>query len=320
MKREKTAGKWQEALQRLRRLRWLALTVLLVLLMGAQAWAAAPKIQCKLTDANLLALMKAYDSDAYSILKAQKDKGDTFTEWMNDDELLVDAVDTAVHEEFHGYTFTHGSYDFAARRWGERYYLGNGKTRMVYETSVFKTYTATKKIPDQYRTFRYETYVGSSATTDANTKGVYGLLNEFCAYYWGMHAMNSLYPYLLKYGKSFDEVRCFCINFYNDRDAYAEFYYWTLVYLEYARVRQPAVYKAIIGNDNYMHTFYQMRAKFRSQIRAMYPRVKKLAKKYDRMSTVRFWNGAYDAYSILTKQIQSSKYKTVRAAIDKYGK
>ena len=46
------------------------------------------------------------------------------------------------------------------------YYLGNGKTRAVPQTDVFKTETVTGSIPEKYRTFRYDTYDGYDRATE----------------------------------------------------------------------------------------------------------------------------------------------------------
>ena len=40
-----------------------------------EAKTKAPSINCKMSDSNLMKLMKVYDKDAYYILKSQKAKG-----------------------------------------------------------------------------------------------------------------------------------------------------------------------------------------------------------------------------------------------------
>lgn len=295
--------------------------------------ASAPSYNCKLTQKNMLKLVRAYDSDAYYILETQDQAGDDFSEWMNGSKRLVDAVDTTVHEEFHGYTHTYGdSLAYADGTWHryEYFYLGNKKTNRVVVTDVFKTAEAASKIPKRYRTFRYDTYVSNSSGVSANLEGVYGMLNEFSAYYWGMHASESLYPYIKKHVSSAEGYWEFISSFTNNRDAYAEFYYWTLVYLDYARQHKPEVYKEILANDSYTKTFKTMRSKYQKLIKAYKKDLDKVCKKFNhgagfsksynkKTGTLKLgglrliWGRA--AYDLLAGQISSAKYAKVRKAL-----
>lgn len=261
----------------------------------------------------MLKLMRAYDIDAYNILKAQADAGDDFKQWLKGNDRLVDAVDTTVHEEFHSYTYASGGYTVSGTTALpiERYYLGNGKTRDVTETQTFKTAEAASGIPERYRTFRYDRYVSDSATVTANTNGVYGLLNEFSAYYWGMHASWSLYPYLQQNVSTYDGYTSFVSSYENGRDAYAEFYYWTLVYLEYARKHQPQIYQEILSNQAYVKTFTGMRAKYQRLIKAYGQDINEINVRYP--STMRVTSAG--SYNTLAGQLSADKYRTVRKAL-----
>lgn len=282
------------------------------------AEAATPALHCKLTQGNMLKLVKKYDRDAYYILNAQNKAGDRFAVWMQGERLLVDAVDTTVHEEFHSYTFTHGGMKRRGKSYVryERYYVGNKKTRKITHSKGFKTSKATGKLPKRYRTFRYNTYVAKGSRASANLDGVYGLLNEFTAYYWGMHANRSLYPYLKKHAKTYQDYSSFVSSYTNGRDAYAEFYYWTLVYLDYARKHSPKTYKAIVHNKAYMKTLKGISSKYRSLIKGYKKDVNAVNKRL-RAQAVSYTVSGTGAYETLSKQIKASKYKKVRKAIAK---
>nr|MCR4711121.1 cell wall-binding repeat-containing protein [Clostridia bacterium] len=224
---------------------------------------SVPAPDAAVTVSNILALAKAYDPDAYHILNTMNSKGEDITFWFYRGSI-TDGIDTGTHEEFHGYTHRMGGFDYDTYSWYDLYYLGNGKTRAVPQTDVFKTETVTGSIPEKYRTFRYDTYVAPGAEPSANQIGVYGLLNEFSAYHWGLHVIERLFPYFSKYEEETDAWNTFMLSYLNNRNAYSEFYYWTLLYLDYARKNAPAVYKGIIENKAYCQTFVEMEANFRA--------------------------------------------------------
>lgn len=277
------------------------------------AASSAPGYNAKKTQKNMLKLVHAYDADAYYILHAQDEVGDSFESWMKDSDHLADAVDTTVHEEFHSFTFTHGSSVLVGNTYASAplYYLGKGKTRQVSPTVVFKSEEATAQIPTEYRTTRYDTYVAKGANVSANTSGVYGMLNEFCAYYWGMHAGKSLYPYLQQHVSSYNGYSSFILSYQNGRDAYAEFYYWTLVYLDYARTHEPDVYQGILNNEAYVKTFNGMSAKYRKLIESYGEDVQQVENAYPSMMRL-VPTGDYEK---LIGQIKSSQYSEVRKAL-----
>ena len=271
-----------------------------------------PSFNAALTDDNMMKLLKAYDSDAYYFVSRTRKKGSTFGTWMAGSENLAEAATVTVHEEFHKYTHTFYKFDWDTG-FSDKYYLGKKKNIYVSETNLFKTETVTKNLPKQYRTFRYDTYVSKGSSVSANQNGVYGLLNEFSAYYWGMHVDYALYPYYDANVKSGAGWHHFENSYINNRDAYAEFYYWTLVYLEFARVKKPKVYKDIMNNKNYIITFDKMQKAYVSLM-------KKYEKKLDIVNNKYYGhnfnkNQSYGGYRVLMSQINSKKYKKVREAI-----
>lgn len=282
-----------------------------------EAKSKPPKFNAAMTDKNMLKLVKAYDSDAYYILSKTKKKGDSFAVWLSSGSNLADAADVTVHEQFHSYTHSFGKFSWSGG-FSDKYYIGNKKNVYVSYTDVFKTEVATRKIPSEYRTFRYSTYVSEGAKASSNMYGVYGLLNEFTAYYWGMHVDYSLYPYY-KANEGEASWYKFESNYSNNKDAYAEFYYWTLVYLEYARVHKKKVYKAIMKNKNYIKTFNKIQTDY---VKLMKKYEKKLDIIYNENYGYSYTSsrGEYGTYNVLMGQINSSKYKKVRNDIKKYAK
>ena len=55
-------------------------------------------------------------------------------------------------------------------------------------TDVFDSIHMTQAIPQELRTVRYTTYLGDNYQVGSHLEGIYGLLNEYVAYYWGAKA------------------------------------------------------------------------------------------------------------------------------------
>lgn len=218
------------------------------------------------TAENVLAILSQYDADAYHIMKTEYDSGTNILIWFMGGPI-ISRIDTAVHETYHSYTFNQ-----AGSFYGERIYLGNGSFydvdySVVYNGGAFtKTEEMSRNIPSELRTFRYDTYVAPGAAPDANTKGVFGLLNEFTAYCWGLETMNSLAQYLLDTGAGAEGWKPYVTSVGNNMTAYAEFKYWTLRYMIYIRSANPALYQSILNNTSYCEAYRDADAKFTAEI------------------------------------------------------
>ncbi len=216
------------------------------------------------TEENVLELLRQYDPDAYHIMTTKTGIG--FMTWFMGGSI-ISGIDTAVHETYHGYTHSQSD-EF----YGERIYLGDGKSydvdySVVYKGGTFtKTEEMSKQIPSQLQTFRYKEYVAPGASPDANTKGVFGLLNEFTAYYWGLETMNSLAQFLTDSNAGADSWESYVTSIGNNITAYAEFKYWTLRYMLYIKSANPTLYQAVLNNQNYCAAYRDSDALFISEI------------------------------------------------------
>ena len=218
------------------------------------------------TAENVLGVLSQYDADAYHIMKTEYDGGTNIMIWFFGGPI-ISQIDTAVHETYHSYTFNQAGSFYA-----ERIYIGGGKTydvdySVVYNSGNFtKTEDMARNIPASLRTFRYDTYVGPGASPDANTKGVFGLLNEFTAYCWGLETMNSLAQYLLDTDAGKDGWKAYVSSVGNNITAYAEFKYWTLRYMNYIKSANPTLYQSILSNTSYCAAYRDADAKFTAEI------------------------------------------------------
>ncbi|MDO4632378.1 MAG: leucine-rich repeat protein [Eubacteriales bacterium] len=243
------------------RIRLLSL-LLMLLIIGSSSFQvlAAPGLNAAVTKENILAILDTYDKDGAYLVR-NSGSPNPVTEWWGAKDRLIDKMDTVVHESFHYYTYY--KHDKA-----DAFYIGSQRTSLIYQTPVFRSSLMAAKIPASMRTFRYDTYLGEgSAKMASNAQGIYGLFNEFTAYYWGMHTALALYDYYEKVDDQDIYVwQRYVTNCTNDMMAYEEFQYYMLQYLQYAKKNYPKVYQSILLNKEFMSTWQLINRAYRAQI------------------------------------------------------
>lgn len=208
------------------------------------------------THDNVLALLDKYCPNGAYILRATEQDGDDFMVWMNNGDL-IERLCTAVHEQEHGYSSYNsqhsikrdpvtGEYKIAT---AEAYYTGEGRHIMVPETDTYHTEEIAAIVPEDLRSFRYNTYVGAGVEVDSNVCGIYGLMNEFTAYCWGSTTNISLYEYFLDQPFSEENWLKYVMMSSGDYFAYSEFKYYILSYLIYAKENYPSIYEQTLNNE-----------------------------------------------------------------------
>lgn len=296
---------------------WM-LILLLLLGTGAQA---APKMNASITKSNVLALAKATDADSFYILQSGVSGGDNILSWWQGENSVAGGMDTGVHEQFHAYTFRRAPWDC------EDIYIGNQKYIRIKYTNVFPSKQMASTIPSALRTFRWGTYVGNPVANMASNKhGPYGLLNEFSAYYWGMHAQMAMFDYYKSQNAGPAEWTDFVLNCANDRMAYAEFKYYILHYLYYAKQHSPSVYQGIVNNSEFKRAYQTIEQNFAALIDKFEKRLDDISavlKKsgYDTIIGDSFMVGKYGFYSgvdlfqkdyqNLLSEIKKSSYRNI---------
>lgn len=210
----------------------------------------------------ILDIFQSYDPDVYHILSTELDGGRSFMIWydLSNSETIIDMLDTAVHETYHSYTNHSTAY------YQEIIYTGNGTEYLVdmrdARSLMFPSSEMAKTIPYDLETFRYETYIGEGSSASANQQGVFGLLNEFSAYYWGLHSLYYLMPYFESYSSDYNIWAEYANSLANNMNAYAEFKFWILSYMDYAKKYRPDTYQMIINNMNFCKAFTEMDRNF----------------------------------------------------------
>ncbi len=251
--------------------RLISLWLVLLVLAGQTVSAAVPKMNAAINRKNIFSLMNAYDTDSAYILKATSGSDDGLLMWWMNSQEIVDSIDVGVHEEFHEYSYMNAPWNT------EDIYIGNQKTVRVPITAVFPSKRMASTVPASLRTQRWSVYVGQpDANMASDVQGVYGLLNEFTAYYWGMHAQLSLYDYYKSSKATVKQWQNFVNMCANDRLAYAEFKYFILQYLVYAKQNNRSVYDGIMGNAEFLKAYQTIEKNFAAQIRLFEKRLKQL--------------------------------------------
>lgn len=229
-----------------------------------------PGWDAEVTAENVLALLKAYDKDGFFLVDQAKERQENFLSYydsaFNFDGSpirLMDALNTVVHEEFHMYSIS----DEEAGADKRRFYVGNGESVILPLTEVFPTKEMADSVPENCRTSRFSDYVSEPAEgMESNAKGVYGLLNEFCAYRWELHNDIAMFDYCNQYGdgvNALDKYITLCVS---PREAYAEFKYYILHYLIYAKEHHPEMYQEIMANDVFRSVYRDHEEGFRKNI------------------------------------------------------
>lgn len=255
-------------------------------------------VNAPVTKENILALMDEYDSDAAFILRYGIDCGSDITSWWGSGEKIIDGIDTAVHEEFHGYThyaaWKNGYYN------AQVIYTGDGQGIITPFTDVFRTSSIASTVPQELRTFRFGTYFQNDNNMEAlssDKDGAYGLLNEYAAYTRGMTTTLNLKNYMLTNG---GEQR-FLVNCGNDMQAYAEFKFYILYYLKYAKDHYPDIYQGFINNENFKKAYNYVE-------KTGYNQISKLLAEYGNDRRLEFYKTPYE---LLTNEVAKDAYKPI---------
>lgn len=219
-------------------------------------------------------LLSTYSPDGYYILdefyKAPTEYGgqtqsgdDDFTTWIDGQSELdvVKSLNTVVHEVDHGFTgrvylkilketnspVEDGGYS--------SFYLGNKETRLVRHTDVFVSKEINSVYPSNLVTSRYQTYVyPSEPIMGSQQSGVYGLLDEWNAYYNGTKTSVDLYKYFKEKMNDADGWSDFFSDYYGTYYAYLEFKSYILVYMMYAKKNYPDKYQGFMNNADLLYS------------------------------------------------------------------
>ena len=172
---------------------------------------------------------------------------------------LLRSLNTVVHEASHGYThhtvFRYLEKDKIDYEWGKHFslfYINKDEQLLVKHTPTFPSSRLHGSIPDSIQTSRYETYIYPSAEITTQTIGIYGLLDEWHAYYHGTKNSVRLLPYYQRYSRNNHDLWVnYFIGVHGTYLSYLEFKLFILHYLMYAEKYEAEIFEEIMANESF---------------------------------------------------------------------
>ncbi|RMG23331.1 MAG: hypothetical protein D6730_14650 [Bacteroidetes bacterium] len=264
---------------------WLLALALPVLLLGSStaAWAQPGGNASK----RAWKFVRQYDPQGYAILRAyykaplefEFEEINISIGSQNDmrryidsssHELFLNSLNTLVHEACHGYThhtaFRQLEKAGISYEWGQHYslfYLAKDQQLLVKHTQAFPSAELHGSFPDSLITSRYHTYIYPSAPITTQSTGIYGLLDEWHAYYHGTKNAVLQYPYYRTYARDdYERWAPYFTGVHGTWLAYPEFKLYILHYLLYAQAHQPETFEAIMHNVAFKQVYTQIDSLF----------------------------------------------------------
>ena len=178
--------------------------------------------------------------------------GGEYVPWDKEtsDSKVLDEISTVVHESTHGFCRS-GSWN------SMNFVVSDSRFISVPETEIFKSYLIVndmlRRNPKVKDMFRFD-YVNTSSPA---SPGIYGLMNEYCAYYNGTSSALILYEVFKdKHSENEEEERFFRIMekelamaALGSVTAFYQFNSFIGAYLIYAKENYNEVYTDIINNS-----------------------------------------------------------------------
>lgn len=304
---------------------WLIVCMLVSVTSTTASADSVPGLAGSVTEENVLKLLRQFDKDGYFLVDYGYRRNTPWMSYYSQGDRLIDSLDTVVHEEFHDYSIVGNQ--------KQRIYTGRKHAIIVDFTKIFKTVEMVRSVPKRCRTTRFPTYVSKPVPNLAsNVQGIYGLLNEFSAYHWGMNNNIHMFAYYDRFADAMNTWNSFVADGASNRLAYAEFKYYILHYLYYAKQHHPLVYRQIMSNKKFRTAyrinerhFWKMIQTFEKDLTTIKGKLEKQGYhvEYTEEAFVAFdytgsGNGMSllnDEYSVLMKELEKDRYVSIQKAL-----
>jgi hypothetical protein len=260
----------------------MRLYIFVFLLLTASFSLSAQRLSDEAAENEILKYLEQYSTSSFdmmSLLRATPRKFDLSgsqitlskeqspTAWLDGrtEKGIIESLNTVVHETIHGFTSRY-AYVMLEQETPEGYSFGDDYSAffldkdtiyLVAHTEVFTSNKLKAEIPKALRTFRFNPYITPRDNNlGSQVQGIYGLLDEWNAYYHGTKTAYDLFEYYK--GKATDDRKVYLehvSNLAGTYFAYYEFKYYILKYLELAERDYPEVYSGIIQNEAFRRAY-----------------------------------------------------------------
>ncbi len=263
-------------------------------------------------------------------------KGKGYRKWITAKKMgykKMRQLATAVHEECHVYTdkfplkLIYERYKsktpllYRTKTNPKRYryaqyyafYLNRRKTLLLRLRKVFCSSEIIYLIPAKFKKSRYRVYIegkGFYKNNSTQVNGIYGLLDEYNAYYWTMKVMLGYYNYFKKKGLNRKNLYMFERLLISDYKPWFEFRYYILTYLIHAKRKHPKVYKALMNDKQLRNIFTAIDDNFFSLYKKLNNAIKsfELYARKRKLKNLIYFNSICNDY---IKTMQSRQYAKI---------
>tara|TARA_R110001599_G_scaffold351908_1_gene585093 strand:- start:2256 stop:3272 length:1017 start_codon:yes stop_codon:yes gene_type:complete len=209
--------------------------------------------------------------------------------WVSDhsEKGILERLNTVVHESMHGLTsrlpYTllkeQGNSYYNFKDSYSAFYVNKDSSFLVKHSPVFNSNKISNEIPKALRTFRFRPYIAPrSKILGSQVNGIYGLTDEWNAYYFGTKTALNLFDYYKSKSDQNHEIYLeYVSNIAASYYAYYEFKYFILKYLEYAKSNEKEVYDGIMANYEFRKAFTSIDDRFAELLREFDKRLDEIA-------------------------------------------
>ena len=166
--------------------------------------------------------------------------------------------------------------------------------RAIKHTEIFNSNELKKDIPKELRTFRFNPYITPKSNLGSQKQGIYGLLDEYNAYYQGILMSYRLFPVYQEMGENDPSAyHDYIQNMSSDRLAFYEFKYFILAYLNRAKHEYPEIYQGLLDNTSLRRAYQEIHNSYEELLNAHDERLKELMTKLNGQNIESYIEGDY---------------------------
>ena len=228
------------------------------------------------------------------------------------------SMSTNIHEVFHGlshlYFFEKMKTNYVPHDFQDittYFYIADEIDYVsVFKGEVFPSSELDKVIPKSLITFRYDTYITGSSSTQG--EGIIGLLNEFNAYY---HDSKFTFDMLPIYKTMFpdDYLMEWVMDLQSVMTAFYEFDFWIKEYILHAKLNFQSLYFEIMKKDSAFKIYKDIHKNYNNLISKYSAAVKLEKMKMEYTYDTEFWE---DDYFRLINKLTEKKYSFIDKLLD----